>query len=154
MPIFQQFRELMLMQLNINVQENSQFSSRLVVATGTAVASHPYVRVRLLFHSCMQLPEPLFAPIIYIMLIFFPVFLINHLNSIFAPFTFICYWFTRIHCYHLFVKNVLKIGLNRIFSEDCQVFISRENSALCEKWRGSVFKMADEGPMLMILLWT
>ena len=29
------------------VQENSKFSSRLVVAAGTAVASHPYVRVRL-----------------------------------------------------------------------------------------------------------
>ena len=31
----------------INVQENSKFSSRLVVAAGATVASHPYVRVRL-----------------------------------------------------------------------------------------------------------
>ena len=28
-------------------EENSKFSSRLVVAAGAAVASHPYVRVRL-----------------------------------------------------------------------------------------------------------
>ena len=37
----------MLLELNINVQENSKFSSRLVVPAGAAVASHPYVRVRL-----------------------------------------------------------------------------------------------------------
>ena len=41
------YREFLLFELNINVQENSMFSSQLVVAAGAAVASHPYVRVRL-----------------------------------------------------------------------------------------------------------
>ena len=49
----------MLLELNINVQENLKFSSRLVVAAGAAVASHPYVRMRLYSSlSKKQHPHP------------------------------------------------------------------------------------------------
>ena len=53
MTIYPILWEQLLLELNINAQENSKFSSWLVVAAGAAVASHPYIRVRLL-RACVR----------------------------------------------------------------------------------------------------